>query len=179
MEKKNEVQGVPAEDSGRAATGSLSVGSASQEPSPSHPSREYKFRAWDDLRMYVPLHIERNGYAQREYGWAYERDHIMQFTGIVDRAGKEIYEDDIVSIPSIDPRGNIDYDTQDGRSIVRFENGCFGIMRREFMPLFDWMEKSAGEYIPNYGNATIYGKCVLLVVGNVHQHPELFYAPNA
>lgn len=63
-------------------------------------SRVIKFRAWDKEGVY------KNRYGQMEFGryfpkrWVtdrgLERYEIMQFTGLTDKKGKEVYEDDII-----------------------------------------------------------------------------------
>lgn len=88
-------------------------------------TREIKFRAWDGHTMYFfdlkglfneglefnlseldPKHLAI--YTQ----FPYDRMPIMQFSGILGKEGKEVYEGDIVRLPS-------------GVSEVVFENGCF------------------------------------------------------
>lgn len=62
--------------------------------------REFKFRAWDeDLGMSEPFGLEGAGIMFLEGG---NPDSIMQFTGLKDKNGKEIYEGDIVKWGHID-----------------------------------------------------------------------------
>jgi len=61
--------------------------------------REIKFRAWDGTEMYTPL-IGRDGKpyrSDRDYEDANAAiyDELMQYTGIKDKNGKEIYEGDL------------------------------------------------------------------------------------
>ena len=76
-------------------------------------NREIKFRAWDGYKMYYPN--DESNYGVRIGGEIYELyqdgpDHIryhplpdgsslMQYTGIKDKNGKEIYEGDIIKAP--------------------------------------------------------------------------------
>lgn len=64
--------------------------------------REIKFRAWDKdfKRMLCPAYIERSGIAWGENSWTSNifknQYEVMQFTGLHDKNGKEIWEGDVV-----------------------------------------------------------------------------------
>lgn len=76
--------------------------------------REFKFRAWDGeaKKMWTPDIIDlRNGrpgllmtyrHKKKTEGWMYDCV-LMQFTGLYDKNGKEIYEGDRVSGTDINP----------------------------------------------------------------------------
>ena len=60
-------------------------------------NREIKFRAWDGEQMISPDYINRQGCACWKSNSIPETTNkVMQFTGLVEKNGKEIYEGDIV-----------------------------------------------------------------------------------
>jgi len=63
--------------------------------------REIKFRAFDDGKMIYhdqvqPILIENNNHLEQFFKTVRPNAIIMQYTGLKDRNGKDIYEDDIV-----------------------------------------------------------------------------------
>lgn len=116
--------------------------------------RVIKFRAWDGKRM---LYSERydfylvpNNKVQIPSSTGhefYEKEYpIMQFTGLHDKNGKEIYEGDII----YSERSNNKY-------VVVFKNGSF---RGEQMP--ESMAWVAPNDLINHN-----------IIGNIHEHPHL------
>ena len=82
--------------------------------------REYKFRAWNGETMVYP---SLDGHGQINSGWIISNyETVMQFTGLKDLQGKEVYEGDIV-------------DYGNGRNkVVEFIDGCFCICGITAMP---------------------------------------------
>lgn len=81
---------------------------------------------------------------------------ILQFTGLVDRNGKEVYEGDILETKYEDRCEESGFGI--ARNGVSFKIGCFGTIgeiTREFLPFSDYPIKD--EYI----------------IGNIHDNPDL------
>lgn len=138
--------------------------------------REIKFRAWERNKKKMS---EDFGLTAFDYdyfapeGWNLRDMEIMQFTGLKDKNGKEIYEGDIVIKPYITPYGDLT-DREDGRFNIGFEHGQFVIYDIEPQPLANWCKSSKGDYVSNYGNKTITEDVTVLeIIGNIYENPEL------
>jgi uncharacterized phage protein (TIGR01671 family) len=129
--------------------------------------RQIKFRAWDkELKFMVDpsqYFIELDGSAWFNLGTENGGDRLldqssklelMQWTGLTDKNGTEIYEGDIV-------------ETDD------FSNGAyFGCpqpkMRQKV--IWNWSSRQSGYMFHGLG---AFKKDCVEVIGNIHQHPSL------
>jgi len=148
--------------------------------------REIKFRAWDKkskkMRQVTEIVFNTGFYLEPNDNtvkliWVKGQDIIndkdiqlqrddgfilMQYTGLKDKNGKEIYEGDIVTIH----KHNYDFGfKQDEIGQIKFIDGAFGFYR----------EKNEKEYFFNdlatengYGELDYYE-----VIGNIYDNPEL------
>lgn len=93
---------------------------------------------------------------------------LMQFTGLTDADGKEIYEDDIIQIDRLDsfPSFNIGH--------VVFHHGAFRLLDKKEAPKI-WGFHNIVECTDDkkYGIHHLTDWTILKVLGNLHENPEL------
>ena len=113
-------------------------------------NREIKFRVWDTK---LSLMLDWESIKDTQVFWdALEGidAEIMQFTGLLDKNGKEVYEGDIVNC----------IDTNPAIFEVKFIEGGFCCTSNNILP-FD-----INSFYPSTG-------CRIEVIGNIHENPEL------
>jgi uncharacterized phage protein (TIGR01671 family) len=122
--------------------------------------RDIKFRLWDGEDMLDHEELERKDsdeWCVYNYITDIKEDEclrVMQYTGLKDKSGKEIYEGDIIE------GGYMNLLTQEFNSkkfIVEYKEGCFGGKLIGHSPYGDtWLKFIKGE-----------------VIGNIYENPEL------
>ena len=130
--------------------------------------REIKFRAWDKVSLLMynwddiysihrTLQNDISVTCSLANGASYKPGsfELMQYTGLKDKNGVEIYEKDVVSY-SEHYIGDHRYSA--GRGVVEFDNGSFFINESEFSPEL-CREEIENEHIE--------------IIGNVFENPEL------
>lgn len=113
--------------------------------------REIKFRAWDGEKMLTDIAIIEGKVVPRGYvatWWANTLENAMQYTGLKDKNGKEIFEGDILQVTH--PINNL----FDGIFEVRIHETSMNYVVGEF-------NLGAGAY--RFGE----------VIGNIYENPEL------
>ena len=131
-------------------------------------NREIKFRAWNKTTKYMHdvyhvyfnnggIAVEGtgvyigNGWVTQENGFKHDCDvELMQYTGLKDKNGVEIYESDVVKFNFIG--------REEGTSEVKWEYG-------------EWNVTDFSEKVRISDN--IHGAADIEVIGNIYQNPEL------
>lgn len=117
--------------------------------------REIKFRFWRDNRMQIAHQL--NAYVNSDNNFSGDGEVLMQFTGLRDRNGREIYEGDIYQVAK-----NVIYRVVFVGTPEVFEDealmGGFGLQNdwRGILIAFDTYAVEHGE-----------------VIGNIYENPEL------
>jgi uncharacterized phage protein (TIGR01671 family) len=142
--------------------------------------REIKFRAWDkdsklmlykefyDHNWYTTPKNDEDGchtYSSMQYSDQYHKE-LMQFTGLKDKNGKEIYEGDIVRGFEKEA-GFPPYDSTLPRAI-EFRDGCWCFNANRYDE-GDWIRFGFWTH-SNKGKTTLKQ---LEVIGNIYENPKL------
>jgi uncharacterized phage protein (TIGR01671 family) len=136
--------------------------------------REIKFRCWfrgpDIMGKVTNLKGSNDGYlfdgvvaecfigGRQVFYEAYQNFDLMQYTGLHDKNGKEIYEGDIVRTPV-------------AKSVIEFDGGMFGL-NHDYGTDRKTMLGSWGNETNLRGMEDGYNRDIE-VIGNIYEHPEL------
>lgn len=128
-----------------------------------------KFRAWDKEEKYVVTGDDEQGSILGEEGGYFdlrvfpERYEIMQFTGLKDKNGKEIYEGDIL--------GFREYTLPQHKGVwtVKWNAYCWDIIR-QFKGLWEG-DKGIGCFEGEEKLWRLHDR--MEVIGNIYENPEL------
>jgi len=138
-------------------------------------SREIKFRAWDKGSEYMHSNVQSAVYEDPDEWTEFntvlglERFEVMQYTGLKDKNGKEIYEGDILT--------SSEYPFQDDG-----EYNYHGVV--------EWGEEEAAYYLTkhlanknrrgiSHGISEMLGQedmSTFEIIGNIYENPELLEA---
>lgn len=143
--------------------------------------REIKFRVWTGTTMeervvagklgafYVEGIDPKDTASMSPFNTKYhDTTPIMQYTGITDYDGKEIWEDDIVKVYWAN-----DYQSEDEGEVTANDDQALACIQRvtQREPGQGYAcDKDNGEYTPWLGDTD---ELVVKVIGNIYQNPEL------
>ena len=141
-------------------------------------NRLIKFRAWcsgthkgltfvDDVMDYEVCLSPKGFYLDVESGWDIQGEYptipIMQYTGLQDKNGKDIYEGDIVCDDK--------YQSFFWRGVVKFSHGVFGA---------EWLgteknQSMVGSWRQKHNLRKLDDDILerLIVIGNIYENPKL------
>jgi len=132
--------------------------------------REIKFRVWTGKEMSLPFDLGdlHDGCCYNdEFGARVDSDKhiVMQYTGLKDKNGKEIFEGDILISDITDVPDSEKFEYR--RCVVKFKNGCFSV----FYEPHEYIATLISFIYTNIGLGD--GPHV---IGNIYQHSELLDA---
>ncbi len=129
--------------------------------------REIKFRAWENKKMeYYSGHSLEDCFV----GYPYKDYLYMQFTGLLDKNGKEIYEGDIllyrkvISKISFQDKNTGNYVTKEKKN-PREELHYYEVF---FSPKGQWCMRRNDQASSLFGQNERHE-----IIGNIHSNPEL------
>lgn len=122
--------------------------------------REFKFRAWDGKKMWQPDYLTHDGFAAEYENYddprVYPKQPVMQYTGLKDFRGVEIYEGDILLASDSILRN---------REIVEVNAVLVCKYTNEFTR-FSMVDELGSHY-------RLYDYDRFKVIGNIYENPEL------
>ena len=130
-------------------------------------NREIKFRVWD-----IELHMWINNIGMGKDNTlckgTEKRFAVMQYIGLKDKNGNEIYEGDILC--------NDEYQTWEWRGVVKFSHGVFGA---------EWLsnvksQSMVGSWGQKHNLRKLDDDIIerQIVIGNIYENPELLTEPS-
>lgn len=130
-------------------------------------NRNIKFRAWSENDKEMSLPKDIYDLLVYNYNWYVARVHfrnaryvpysdckIMQFTGLLDKNKKDIYEGDIIKY------------NEDAIRVIVFDNGCFHARVKDWKPNSDKASFPIF-FLPITNNNTEE------IIGNIYENPKL------
>ncbi len=140
---------------------------------------DIKFKFWlkDDLEMVYGMNADVCNI--NNFFPVCDAENIvpLQYTGVKDAIGYEIFEGDQFYLPYINPLGDLDGVDESIILTVVKKHGCFGVQSEiRFIPIIEFCKIIDGEYVSNWGNKKIVGDCYIEVIGNIYESPRLMGA---
>lgn len=107
--------------------------------------RAIKFRCWDKKHKVMNVQGEPDLETLQSFVFHYGDQELMQFTGLYDKNGKEVFEGDVVKLPA-------------GNMRVSFSDGAFVLIPPKTNVIYEALGLIEDEYE---------------IIGNIHENPEL------
>ena len=130
-------------------------------------NREIKFRVWD-----IELHMWINNIGMGKDNTlckgTEKRFAVMQYIGLKDKNGNEIYEGDILC--------NDEYQTWAWRGVIKFSHGVFGA---EWLSIVK-SQSMVGSWGQKHNLRKLDDDIVerQIIIGNIYENPELLSEPS-
>lgn len=125
-------------------------------------SRKLKFRAWDKVAENMFIIFDANEQTEWFLPKWKDRYEVMQYTGLKDKNGKEIYEGDICRVSSEEYYSNNYFITEDDWTMtmyIDFSYGSFQLREKE--------DRHMAIYFIETDDMDIE------IIGNIYENPEL------
>jgi uncharacterized phage protein (TIGR01671 family) len=124
-------------------------------------AKEIKFRAWDESRKYMAYQGTPDLETIQSFMHHFGDKKLLQFTGLHDKNGKEIYKGDILS-----DRWKVEvYQNNEGTFMVKFHTNPKGNKPRSLKLYLAQRLKAYTAICEGYRDC--------LVIGNIYENPEL------
>lgn len=130
-------------------------------------NREIKFRVWD-IELHMWISNIGMGKDNTLCKGTEKRFAVMQYIGLKDKNGNEIYEGDILC--------NDEYQTWEWRGVVKFSHGVFGA---------EWLsnvksQSMVGSWGQKHNLRKLDDDIIerQIVIGNIYENPELLTEPS-
>ena len=112
--------------------------------------RELKFRAWDERWEFMTAKVSFEDLQNGFVGLYGEDNIVMQYTGLKDKNGKEIFEGDILTHNS-------------GKFLIKID--CYGV---------NFLGDGNEQYSNRFDDETLfYNEYEWEIIGNIYENPEL------
>ena len=125
--------------------------------------RTIKFRAWDESQKYMAIQGTPDLETIQSFFFHFGNFPLMQFTGLFDKNGVEIYEGDILLDVEFDENNN---DISGKFPVVYDSSKCQFAIDNSF--------KKDGSSLVNF--IEYFGVENLEIVGNIHDNPEMLFS---